>query len=66
MSERSDVKVKSLFREPEKYADKTIVLSGWARQNRASNHFGFIQLNDGSFQETSLSCGGLRWKNATD
>ena len=49
MSERSDVKVKNLFREPEKYADKTIVLSGWARQNRASNHFGFIQLNDGSF-----------------
>ena len=49
MSERSDVKVRALFRDPEKYADKEIVLSGWARQNRASNHFGFIQLNDGSF-----------------
>ena len=49
MSERSDIKVRALFRDPEKYADKEIVLSGWARQNRASNHFGFIQLNDGSF-----------------
>ncbi len=49
MSERNDITVKALFREPEKFADREIVISGWARQNRASNQFGFIQLNDGSF-----------------
>ena len=49
MSERNDITVKALFREPGKFADREIVISGWARQNRASNQFGFIQLNDGSF-----------------
>ena len=49
MSERNNITVKKLFRNPEDFADKDIELSGWARQNRGSNKFGFIQLNDGSF-----------------
>ena len=49
MSERNDITVKALFRGPDKFADREIVISGWARQNRASNQFGFIQLSDGSF-----------------
>ena len=49
MSERNDITVRKLFRERESYKDKVITISGWARQNRASNQFGFIQLNDGSF-----------------
>ena len=49
MSERNDITIKKLFRDPGSYADKEICLSGWARQNRGSNKFGFLQLNDGSF-----------------
>ena len=41
--------VKSIYRETEKYADKEVFLSGWARNIRASNAFGFIELNDGTF-----------------
>ena len=41
--------VKSIYRETEKYADKEVLLSGWARNIRASNAFGFIELNDGTF-----------------
>ena len=49
MSERTGISVRELFRHPEDHADKEIVLSGWARQNRGSNKFGFLQVNDGSF-----------------
>ncbi len=41
--------VKSIYRETDKYADKEVLLSGWARNIRASNAFGFIELNDGTF-----------------
>ncbi|MBO5454698.1 MAG: asparagine--tRNA ligase [Clostridia bacterium] len=41
--------VKSIYRETSLYADKTVELSGWARNIRASNAFGFIELNDGTF-----------------
>ena len=49
MSERNEITVRSLFRRSSEFADREITISGWARQNRASNQFGFIQLNDGSF-----------------
>jgi len=49
MSERNEITVRKLYRETEKFAGKKISVSGWARQNRGSNKFGFIQLNDGSF-----------------
>lgn len=41
--------VKKLFRETENFAGKTVKISGWIRTVRASNAFGFIELNDGSF-----------------
>ncbi|WP_010232823.1 asparagine--tRNA ligase [Clostridium arbusti] len=44
-----NVLVKKLFRQTEDYKGKEIKLSGWVRTVRASNAFGFIELNDGSF-----------------
>lgn len=41
--------VKDIFRSPEQFADKEIVISGWVRTLRASKAFGFIELNDGTF-----------------
>ena len=41
--------IKELFSEPEKFSGKTITVAGWARNIRASNAFGFIELNDGSY-----------------
>jgi asparaginyl-tRNA synthetase len=43
------VVIKKLYRETEKYAGKEVSISGWIRTVRASNAFGFIELNDGSF-----------------
>ena len=40
--------VKQLFAEPNRYADKTVTVCGWARTVRDSNAFGFVELNDGS------------------
>lgn len=42
-------KIKSLYRETEKYSDKQVKISGWIRTVRASKNFGFIEINDGSF-----------------
>lgn len=41
--------VKSLYRDMESYGSKEVTVSGWVRTVRASNNFGFIELNDGSF-----------------
>ena len=41
--------IKSLYRDMESYGGKEITISGWVRTVRASNAFGFIELNDGSF-----------------
>ena len=54
--------IKELFAAPESYAGKEVTVAGWARTIRASNAFGFIELNDGSyftslqivFEETNL------------
>lgn len=43
------VVLKQLFREPAKYLNQTVKLSGWVRTVRDSKTFGFIELNDGSF-----------------
>lgn len=40
--------IKELYASPEAFADKTITVCGWCRSIRASNVFGFIDLNDGS------------------
>ncbi|MFL0267599.1 asparagine--tRNA ligase [Candidatus Clostridium radicumherbarum] len=41
--------IKQLYRETEKFEGQMVKLSGWVRTVRASNAFGFIELNDGSF-----------------
>jgi len=43
------VLVKQLYRESEKFIDKTVKISGWIRTIRNSKSFGFIEVNDGSF-----------------
>ncbi|SHJ72870.1 asparagine--tRNA ligase [Paramaledivibacter caminithermalis] len=43
------VLVKDIYRNTEKYIDKTITISGWIRTLRSSKAFGFIEVNDGSF-----------------
>ncbi len=43
------VSIKEIAGSPERYAGKTVRVQGWIRTLRASNAFGFIELNDGSF-----------------
>ncbi|MGL4522323.1 MAG: asparagine--tRNA ligase [Bacilli bacterium] len=44
--------VKSLYRDTESYIDKEVTITGWIRTLRASNTFGFIEVNDGTFFKT--------------
>ena len=44
-----NILVKSLYRNTKDYLSKDIEISGWIRTLRASNAFGFIEINDGSF-----------------
>ncbi len=41
--------IKELFGDPKSFEGKEITVAGWARTIRASNAFGFIELNDGSY-----------------
>lgn len=41
--------IRDLFKEPEKFGGQEITVNGWVRGNRASNQFGFISLNDGTY-----------------
>ncbi len=40
--------IKTLYTSAEEYSGKAIKVSGWARNIRSSNAFGFIEINDGS------------------
>ena len=40
--------IKELYKSPEQFSDKKVTVTGWVRNIRASNAFGFIELNDGS------------------
>lgn len=44
-----DITIRELFRNTDEYADKEVLIRGWIRNNRNSNKFGFIELNDGTF-----------------
>ena len=44
-----NILVKSLYRNTSEYLSKDVTISGWIRTLRASNAFGFIEINDGSF-----------------
>ena len=41
--------IKSIYRDTNTYGGGEVTVSGWVRTVRASNNFGFIELNDGSF-----------------
>ena len=41
--------LRELFRNTAQYKDEEVLVRGWVRNNRNSNKFGFIELNDGSF-----------------
>lgn len=41
--------LRELFRNTEQYKGEEVLVRGWVRNNRNSNKFGFIELNDGSF-----------------
>ena len=41
--------VRELYKCTAEYADKNVTVGGWIRNMRASNAFGFIDLNDGTF-----------------
>ena len=44
-----EILLRELFRNTAAYADKEVLIKGWVRNNRSSNKFDFIELNDGSF-----------------
>lgn len=47
--EIKDIHLRAMHMDPSKYADKEVIVRGWVRQNRNSNKFGFLAINDGSF-----------------
>ena len=44
-----EITLRELFRNTEAYAGQEVLIKGWVRNNRNSNKFGFIELNDGTF-----------------
>lgn len=44
-----NILIKQLYRETEGFLGNEVKISGWIRTLRASNKFGFIEINDGSF-----------------
>jgi asparaginyl-tRNA synthetase len=45
----NNISVDELFRDPARYINRKISVSGWVRTARTSKAFGFIELNDGTF-----------------
>ena len=43
------ITIKEIYADAASFAGQTITVAGWARTIRASNAFGFIELNDGSY-----------------
>ncbi len=43
------VYVRDIYKDAAAYDGKSITVAGWARNIRASNAFGFVELNDGSY-----------------
>jgi len=41
--------VKDIYKNPENYENKEVMICGWIRTLRGSKSFGFIELNDGTF-----------------
>lgn len=45
------IDLRDLFKSPDKYDNKEVVVEGWIRTIRDSKSFGFIELNDGTFMK---------------
>lgn len=43
------INLRDIFKSPEEYGNKEVVVEGWIRTIRDSKNFGFIELNDGTF-----------------
>lgn len=41
--------IKHLYQNADNFSDKDIIINGWIRTNRGSKHFGFIEVNDGTY-----------------
>ena len=41
--------VRQIYKDTKTYAEQEVKISGWIRTIRASNAFGFIEINDGTF-----------------
>ena len=46
------VTVREIYKDREAYIGKKITVGGWVRSIRASKHFGFLVMHDGTFFET--------------
>ena len=46
---KKDIELRELAKHAADYQDQEITVRGWVRQNRNSNKFGFLALNDGTF-----------------
>ena len=44
-----ELELRTLHRNAESYGGQEVTVKGWIRQNRNSNEFGFLALNDGTF-----------------
>lgn len=42
------ISISEIYKKPESFSDKEVVVAGWVKTIRASNKFGFIELSDGS------------------
>jgi len=43
------IRIKQILSEPEEFSGAKVMICGWVRTVRDNKHFGFIELNDGSF-----------------
>ena len=43
--------MRDLFKSPEEFTGKDVIIEGWIRTIRDSKNFGFIELNDGTFMK---------------
>lgn len=41
--------IRDIYKNPDKFFDKEVIIEGWIRTLRASNKIGFIEVNDGTF-----------------
>ncbi len=41
--------IKDIYTRPDEFLDKEVFIEGWVRTLRASNKFGFIEVNDGTY-----------------